>query len=1222
MDVAEEKNAKAEKPESGPTGLAPYSGEVRIQRLGRYELRQELGRGTTGVVYEARDTNTDAIVALKTLVSMDAESLFRLKHEFRSLANIEHENLVRFGELACEGGQWLFTMERVFGTDFLDYARDESDGWRRLRAGLPQLVEGLAALHATGRIHRDVKPSNVLVTPDGRVVLLDFGLTTGFGLDERIAGTPGFMAPEQITCETLTPATDWYAVGGILFAALTGHLPFEGDTHEILDAKLTQDAPRDWGSDAPAELRALCQELLERDPSERPDLDEIRARLGVVAPAKAPARHVFVGREKELERLRHVLVEAQSGGSRAVVVRGEPGMGKSILVEHFLSAVPSRTLVLRGRCYEQESVPFGGVDSLVDALSEYLVGLRSDDVHPLLAGGTSSVARVFPVLYRVPAIAKERVGGPLLNAAMLREQAFGELARLVSALARSRTLIIYIDDLHWADSDSLALIRAAFLSSDSQAARRLLVVTLRSGSALSPDMAEFASALETIEVPRFSSDESRALWHALGKNDDEAARDAAMQEAAGHPLFLTELLRSANGHARTKGGARLEDVLWDRVLERDDIERRFLEMTALAGAPTAYAVVAQAAGLDVGECFTRLSALRAAQLVRLSRVEDDRSVEPYHDRLREAVMQRLRERGAETIEEMHLALGRRLLAATDESTVSSRVFAIVHHLNLGRGRIESRQDKIELAELNLLASREANRATAFERTQEYAAIGAERLPAPESAAELAIWRDLRIAQFTGEYLTSGRQLARATFEATAARMPTALDKAAVYCSWIDLESATSPPDAVAAGSEILRALGMPLPRRPTKLHVLSEYVLAIWARRGRPPAAFETAPKLRDEQIQSVFRIFVVLMAAGQFSSENLLPWILLRIARISMSKGMTAESAVGLVGFGIVLTGVFGRHSEGAEFGRAGLAVARTDDDPRVAGKVAFLYPVLIGHWVAPFAEARRGLEEAERVAARCGDIPFQTHAAMQHWETGLSMGTDLTVTVAETERLSNLARRLGMTFTEHAETFAEYVAALRGKTLAKLDLPKRPPSLGFSLHRHHFWRAELGYLAGLDVAGIERDLVEVVRRKHAEFSCCIAVDVCLLRALVAARAWESASFFGRMRRVIQVAGAARQLDACARSCPANFEPYALIVRAELARIRGRGQQASRAYERAIASARTHGTPKREAMACELAMAHARTLGDRTESERYRLQAIEAYRRWGATAKANDLEA
>jgi hypothetical protein len=290
-------------------------------------------------------------------------------------------------------------------------------------------------------------------------------------------------------------------------------------------------------------------------------------------------------------------------------------MGKSALVERLLAEVPARTLVLRGRCYEQESVPFGGVDSLIDALSEYLLGLEASDVDRLLAGGVSNIAKMFPVLSRVPLIAEQRVDGPILNPLTLRELAFRELVRVVSALSQSRTLVVYVDDLQWVDADSLALIRDVFLSSG---VRCLFVATLRSDSALPPDIETFVESLETIDVPRLTGDESHALWRALGAAQDGALREEALREAGGHPLFLAELVRSARaGKLGVSATARLQDVLWERILERDPAEQRFLEMTALAGAPTPYAVVAVARRRRVLDAIGR--APRRAARARVAR---------------------------------------------------------------------------------------------------------------------------------------------------------------------------------------------------------------------------------------------------------------------------------------------------------------------------------------------------------------------------------------------------------------------------------------------------------------------------------------------------------------------------------------------------------------------------------------------------------------------------
>ena len=356
----------------------------------RFVIQYPIGEGGMGTVYLAIDRDHDARVALKTISRMNASSLLRFKNEFRALADVAHPNLVRLFELRSDGATWFFTMEYVDGMPFLHHVRrlvpdapadlgttcaddprpsapprltrpplprlDE----HQLRLVFPQLVEAVAAIHAAGKLHCDLKPSNVLVAPDtGRVVVLDFGLVTEIDAPiwavggRSVAGTVAFMSPEQARAEALTEASDWYSLGVILYQALTGRLPVDGaDIVELLDRKQTVEpiAPHLIDPTAPEDLSHLAVQLLDRDPKARPDGPGILRRLERRAPARATDGHAaFIGRAAQLAQLHDSLREVRAGRQQTVYVHGSSGAGKSALVRQFLHEVGSSALALSGR---------------------------------------------------------------------------------------------------------------------------------------------------------------------------------------------------------------------------------------------------------------------------------------------------------------------------------------------------------------------------------------------------------------------------------------------------------------------------------------------------------------------------------------------------------------------------------------------------------------------------------------------------------------------------------------------------------------------------------------------------------------------------------------------------------------------------------------------------------------------------------------------------------
>ena len=435
-------------------------------RLGEYELVREIGRGGMGAVYEAIHVNDGQRVALKTLPRVDGPRLHLFKREFRAMAEVNHLNLVSMYTLECDGSQWFFTMELLEGTDFLQYVRPHDQLHEgRLRTTLSQLVTGISALHASHFIHRDLKPSNVMVTSEGRVKLLDFGLIfeqdrTSL-TDDRMMGTPRYMAPEQAASEKVTTACDWYAAGVMLYEALEGNPPFSGSWVNVLQDKQSIDPPPINRDGVPRDLAELAAKLLSRDSAARPTENEILALVSEVTSDSAPPATTgcqLVGRESHLGVLSVAFDDFQrQSEATTVFVSGLSGEGKSALVEHFLEPLrhDPNLAVLSGRCYDRESVPFKAIDSLIDALGSYLRGLPSDKAASLMPRDVAMLAKVFPVLQRVPSIAEAPTARlKNLDEQQVRTRAFAALRELLLRLGDRTPVVMFIDDLQWGDADS------------------------------------------------------------------------------------------------------------------------------------------------------------------------------------------------------------------------------------------------------------------------------------------------------------------------------------------------------------------------------------------------------------------------------------------------------------------------------------------------------------------------------------------------------------------------------------------------------------------------------------------------------------------------------------------------------------------------------------------------------------------------------------------------
>jgi hypothetical protein len=650
----------------------------------RFQVLRRLGAGGFGVVYLVRDVAVGADVALKTLPVARPELIYRLKREFRTLADLRHANLVSFYELFAEEDRCFFTMEYVPGRTFLDHVRrDGALDERRLRGALAQLVRGLGALHEAGKLHRDVKPSNVLVSHDERVVILDFGLSTeieesGLGCSAVMAGTPAYMSPEHAHGEKVSTASDWFSVGVMLYEALTGRLPFHGSRAPLAVPSGAPPSFAGLGQGIPAELVELCRALLDRDAASRPGAAEIMAALGPSAEAAAPAPPAagdppLIGRERELAALRDALRAIEGGAGATVLVEGSSGAGKSALVHEFLAGAERMddVVVLRGRCYERERVPYQGIDSLVDDLCRFLHGRGGAAADALLPRHLPALVRLFPVLGRIPSVAEQcRIArSASADQQELRQRAFGALRELLGRISDRYPLVVHIDDLQWGDLDTAALLHEILRPPD--APSMLLVLSYRSEDReRSPCLRALFEAsigdVARVVVGPLEAAAAEALARRFlpaGERGADPARIAC--EAGGNPFFILELARFAalrgGGDRGSDGAPDLQRALGARVEQLPDAARRLLEVVAVAGHPIAETVARRAADVS-GPPWEAWGVLVAGHLVRFTGAADERSVEPLHDRIRETVASSL---APARVLECHRGLAAALEAAED-----------------------------------------------------------------------------------------------------------------------------------------------------------------------------------------------------------------------------------------------------------------------------------------------------------------------------------------------------------------------------------------------------------------------------------------------------------------------------------------------------------------------------------------------------------------------------
>lgn len=1238
----------------GEPRRVPSSERSRVPaRLGRYRLEGRLGTGGMGEVFAAREPETGDVVALKILSTTTATRLFRFKREFRALVDLSHRNLVRLYELVVpDMGPAFFTMELLEGRPFVDWVRGstplgEPPDPDRLEHGLRQLVDGVHHLHAHGCIHRDLKPSNVLVTAEGRVVVLDFGLVSeqagsreGITHDRQVVGTPSYMAPEQARGEPVGPAADYYAVGVMLFECLTGRLPYEGAPLQQLMAKqLSAVEPTVDLVAAPPQLRGLCARLLARDPDARPRGPQLLSRLrvshGARHEAAARTADVLVGRETQLQRLRAAFGElGESARAEAVVVhvRGRSGDGKSALVRRFRSERQGAgAVVLHGRCREQETVPYKGIDAVVDALSAHLRRLPKDELTPLRPPppDLDALVRVFGVMGEIWLGSRsshgERAGAHALGTATLR--------KLLRSVAARRPLVVHIDDVQWADLDSVRLLEA--LLRPPEAPALLLVLSYRSEAEGSAVLGELRGSevlagptARTIDLPPLSADDARDLAHSLLEAVEPSVRSTQAETIAirsrGSPFFIVRMAMSGPVTGTTDSD--LDRVVVRSLGELDDPARRLLEVVAVFGGPLPVEF-ACAQSLSTAEAVDSL----CAQGLLVRGDHDHRTldrIETAHDRVREVVLAEL---GLDAKLRLHRQIGRRLLEQYDGGAPDTTPFAIVDHLVAGHRDLSAlpRSDRLRLARLAAEAGQRALEPGAWSVAHRYFGV-AHQLLTPWQA-------DAR--RGGGEHavcVAVAFGLAQAELALGTPRGHEAMDEllgwsltleehgriARWYCSYLSLTGDFA--RTVELGVQALRQIGYPVPSRPSWIGALWSYAWGWRSLWWRGLDRIRTLPMGTDER----GRIGMDIAAITSLWSADVDPKLHLTMlgaySRRLPAVGLHDWVGVGLVGWAGVA--VLRR--------RTGQARALLDlvehlcEHPeipeltRYATKAAMIPGLLV---VRPFGELVARFEQVYRRASEIAPRGLVEWTGMFCAHNHYLASTPLPQLVDFLDLTEAQSGGFVLDWVRSTvEGYRRYIGALTrdATTRTTLDgspahLDSRPTSVVRIVRE-----VESAVLLGDHEAAwaLMASTARTYRRSLGRFRVNIPIYA-MFGVVVITERWSTSS--GAERALMRAMSRALRSAASrwASRCPENYQPMLDVIEAELAARRGRYERAMTAYERARSAAFKRKRLRIVGLASERLAKLARQRGHALLAEGAFEAARDAYVEWGATAVVRRLD-
>ncbi|HTV28988.1 MAG TPA: AAA family ATPase [Xanthobacteraceae bacterium] len=1244
---------------------------------------------------DSAEGSKDALAVFPISAQPRPATLDRLTHEYSLKDELSGTWAVRPLALVRDRGRTVLVHEDPGGELLGGLLGTPMDVGSFLRIAVG-IAAALGEMHQHGLIHKDIKPANVLVnTASGEVRLTGFGIASRLPRErqppdppEAIAGTLAYMAPEQTgrMNRSVDSRSDLYSLGVTFYQMLTGALPFAAtDPMEWVHCHIARKpvAPDQRLAGIPAPLSDVVMKLLAKTSEERyqtaagveRDLRRCLAEwtrgsltdfpLGEGdAPDRLLIPEKLYGREREVDTLLASFDRiVKNGAPELVLVSGYSGIGKSSVVNELHKVlVPPRGLFAAGKFDQyKRDIPYatlaqafrGLVRPLLSKSDAELRNWRDALMEALDAHGrlmTDLVPELKLIIGEQPPVSELAPQDSQRRFQQVFQRFIGVLARPEHPLA------LFLDDLQWLDAATLDLIEDVLTRSDLQ--QLILIGAYRSNEVgddhplrrkLNAIKAAGGKVTEITLGPLGREHLSQLIRDALRCDARRAAPFSQLvhDKTAGNPFFAIQFVGSLAeegmlvfDHEAARWSWDLDRIHSERYtdnvvelmvgkLNRLPAETQLaLQILACLGNVAAVSTLSIVLGMTEERVHGALRTAIRDQLVE----RKGSSYEFSHDRIHEAAYSLLPEAlRAGT----HLRIGRSLAANTPAEQREESVFEIVNQLNRGVGLITLREEREQLAELNLLAGRRAKASTAYGTALKYLAIGAGQLTENAWDHQHDLIFALELLRAECEFLTGELTAAETRLANAVGRVVGAVEQAAVACLRMDLYTTLDQAGrALGVGLNYLRFLGIDWSPHPTDGEVRREYE-RIWSQLGsRTIEELIDLPLMTDPTSLATLDVLIKLWPAAMFTDMNLFALTMCRAVNLSLEHGNSDGSCTAYVRLGAIAGSRFGDYQAALRFGRLGYDLVEQRGLKRFQARTYLLFGSLILPWTKHVTAAREVLRRAFLSAKESGDFAFAA-ASAGHLNANMLAASDPLVEVQrEAERGLAFAQKIRFGLASDViATQLQMARMLRGLTrklglfddeqFSELQITNRfsgNPNLGYAECFYWIRKLQGCVLAGDFSAAVDASL----RPRHLFWTAQSALEMAeyhFYAALARAACCELAAPEQRQQHQEALVAHYQEIETWARHCPENFANRAALVAAEIARLDGRDVEAMRLYEQAIRSARDHGFVQNEGLAYEVAARFYNARGFETFAEAYLGKARDCYLRWGAEGKVRQLD-